>query len=108
MQLLTLHYTWAIGMIGILHLLLCLSWTQPCLTTQIPFPALSFLYTAYAECKGNLIDSAPSPHGIWGTIPIVGRNSEVPISPVEHPLHSLHTGRRLRTTYEYGWLFLST
>ncbi|PLB46469.1 hypothetical protein P170DRAFT_477349 [Aspergillus steynii IBT 23096] len=36
-------------------------------------PGLSFLYTAYVECKGNLMEAA-GPHGIRRAIPIVGGN----------------------------------
>jgi len=44
--------------------------------SQLPTPNLSYLYTAYVECAGNLLeDPGPvSPAGIRKTIPIVGGN----------------------------------
>ncbi|GES59702.1 UPF0311-domain-containing protein [Aspergillus terreus] len=36
-------------------------------------PALSFLYTAYVQCAGNLMET-DGPHGIRKAIPIVGGN----------------------------------
>lgn len=41
-----------------------------------PTPELSYLYTAYVQCAGNLLESQqnPSPSGIRKTIPIIGGN----------------------------------
>lgn len=41
-----------------------------------PTPELSYLYTAYVQCAGNLLGSqqTPGPFGIRKTIPIVGGN----------------------------------
>ncbi|KAH8422382.1 DUF3237 domain-containing protein [Aspergillus melleus] len=42
-------------------------------STQPSAPGLSFLYTAYVECKGNLMEEH-GPHGVRKAIPIVGGN----------------------------------
>lgn len=42
-------------------------------STPPPPPALSYLYTAYVQCTGNLMET-DSPHGLRKTIPIVGGN----------------------------------
>lgn len=44
--------------------------------SQPPTPNLSYLYTAYVQCDGNLLeDPGPvSPAGVRKTIPIVGGN----------------------------------
>ncbi|KAF9891048.1 hypothetical protein FE257_004983 [Aspergillus nanangensis] len=45
----------------------------PAIATSPPSPALTFLYTAYVECDGNLMRSE-GPYGTRMTIPIVGGN----------------------------------
>lgn len=40
-----------------------------------PTPQLSYLYTAYVKCTGNLLEPATNgPYGLRKTIPIVGGN----------------------------------
>ena len=42
-------------------------------STPPPPPALSYLYTAYVQCAGNLMET-DGPYGLRKTIPIVGGN----------------------------------
>lgn len=56
-----------------IFLALCPLLSLTAASTPPPPPALSYLYTAYVQCAGNLMET-DGPHGLRKTIPIVGGN----------------------------------
>jgi hypothetical protein len=78
---------------GMLALASCFSWLPTSTATHIPVaPKLSFLYTAYVECEGNLMDTTVGPHGQRKAIPIVGGNFSGPHLSGEDNTPSLPCG----------------
>lgn len=63
-------------MLFITYLLTLISLLTLTTSSPPPTPELSYLYTAYVQCAGNLLESQqnPNPSGIRKTIPIIGGN----------------------------------
>ncbi|KAJ5352751.1 hypothetical protein N7541_003565 [Penicillium brevicompactum] len=62
---------WAAGLLAMAS---CFSWLPSVVASPPAAPELSFLYTAYVECEGDLMDTSIGPHGQRKAIPIVGGN----------------------------------
>jgi hypothetical protein len=70
---------WAAGMLALASSFAWLPTTTAAYAPAAPAaPKLSFLYTAFVECEGNLMDTTVGPHGQRKAIPIVGGNFSGP------------------------------
>jgi hypothetical protein len=77
---------WAAGMLALAS---SFSWLPTITAGHVPAaPKLSFLYTAYVECEGNLMDTTVGPHGQRKAIPIVGGNFSGPHLSGEYLVHT--------------------